>query len=127
LIPRIKDLIIDTFNAAKTQLNPSKRNNCFELFGYDFLIDEDFRTWLLEVNSNAYIGVPNNYIKKLLPEMLDDMFSIVLDPVFPPKIPQNTRKNRYEMIYSDKWAKCANPVNQRNSFKHSLYPVEALK
>lgn len=49
LLPRMKDLIIDSFLSAKKSLNPNKRKNCFELFGYDFLIDEDFRTWLLEV------------------------------------------------------------------------------
>lgn len=35
---------------------PSKRKNAFELFGYDFLIDEDLRTWLIEVNTNPYLG-----------------------------------------------------------------------
>jgi hypothetical protein len=49
LFPRMKDLIIDTILSVKKQLNPKKRKNIFELFGYDFLIDEDFRTWLLEV------------------------------------------------------------------------------
>ena len=49
IIPRMKDLIIDTILSVKKQLNPKKRKYCFELFGYDFLIDEDFRTWLLEV------------------------------------------------------------------------------
>lgn len=35
----------------------------FELFGYDFLVDEDYRLWLLEINNNPYLGVPNNFIK----------------------------------------------------------------
>lgn len=45
----MKDLIIDTFLAAKRTLLLSKRYNCFEFFGYDFLIDEDLRVWLIEV------------------------------------------------------------------------------
>lgn len=49
IVPRMRDLIIDSFLSAKKSLNPNKRKNCFELFGYDFIIDEDFRTWLLEV------------------------------------------------------------------------------
>jgi len=49
LIPRMKDLIIDTILSVKKNMNPKRRKNIFELFGYDFLIDEDFRTWLLEV------------------------------------------------------------------------------
>ena len=64
------------------QYNPC----CFELFGFDFLIDEDFRVWLIEVNTNPYLGVPNSFIKVLLPNMLDDMFRIVTDPTFIPKI-----------------------------------------
>ena len=58
-IPRMKDLIIDSINSVKTQLNPNKRKNVFELFGYDFLIVEDFRLWLIEINTNPYFGVPN--------------------------------------------------------------------
>ena len=58
-IPRMKDLIIDSINSVKTQLNPNKRKNVFELFGFDFLIDEDFRLWLIEINTNPYFGVPN--------------------------------------------------------------------
>ena len=50
LIPRMKDLIIDTILSIKKSMNPKRRKNCFELFGYDFLIDEDYRTWLLEVS-----------------------------------------------------------------------------
>jgi D-alanine-D-alanine ligase-like ATP-grasp enzyme len=61
IIPRVKDIIIDTFCAVKSQINRNHRKNHFELFGYDFLIDEDFRTWLIEVNSNPYIGTPSKF------------------------------------------------------------------
>lgn len=49
----MKDLIIDTFLAAKKTLLAPKKYNCFEFFGYDFLIDEDLRVWLIEVNKNS--------------------------------------------------------------------------
>ena len=74
VVPRMKDIIIDTFCGVKNQLNPGHRKNHFELFGYDFMIDEDFRTWLIEVNTNPYIGTPSEYTKKLVPKMIDDMF-----------------------------------------------------
>ncbi len=84
-MPRIKDIIIDTILSVKNQLNPNKRKNAFELFGYDFLIDEDFRIWLIEVNTNPYFGIANEYIADLLPKMIDDMAKLVIDPICPPK------------------------------------------
>lgn len=51
--------MIDCHLAGVDLLNPSKRENCFELTGFDFLIDEDFRVWLIEVNTNPYFGVLN--------------------------------------------------------------------
>ena len=50
----MKDLVIDTLISAVDTINPSGRANCFELFGFDFLIDEDFRICLLEVNTNPF-------------------------------------------------------------------------
>ena len=65
-MPRIKDLIIDSILACKQQISSNTRKDCFELLGYDFLIDEDFRVWLLEVNSNPYLGFANKYMKKCI-------------------------------------------------------------
>lgn len=48
------------------------------------MIDEDFRVWLLEVNNNPYLGIPNKYIGEVLPKMIDEMLTLTIDKYFPP-------------------------------------------
>ncbi len=84
IVKRIIDLIIDAFLASKEAINPNKRKEAFELLGFDFLVDEDLRTWLIEINTNPYLGIPNEYIRGLMGEMINDMLEIVIDQRFPP-------------------------------------------
>lgn len=108
----------------------NKRENSFEFLGYDFLIDEDFRVWLIEVNSNPYLGVPNDYIRNVLPKMMDDMFRIVLDPVFPDSDREGSAtENLFDLIYSPgNTNNSTAPVNKRRSFDLShLYPIPELQ
>ena len=123
MLNRMKDLMIDTYLATKKELNPNKRENCFELLGYDFLIDEDFRVWLIEVNTNPYLGIPNKYINWLLPKMINDMLEIVLDPLVSPsnRVPQRIIPNQFELIYSE-----LKGINQRRSIQSSIYPIPEL-
>lgn len=101
-IPRIKDIIIDVFLSVRKKMNANNRENCFELFGFDFLLDEDFRVWLIEVNYNPFLGTPNEYMKVLVPNMIEDMLKIVLDPVLKPKnVPDADRENDFELIYRE--------------------------
>ena len=41
-----------TFDAVKKKLDPNRRCGCFELFGYDFMVDTNLNVWLIEVNSS---------------------------------------------------------------------------
>ncbi len=50
--------------------------------GYDFLIDEDFRVWLIEVNTNPYFGVVNQAMPSFIDNLVDDTFKLTLDKVF---------------------------------------------
>ena len=123
LVPRMKDLMIDCFLCVKNFLNPKKRKNSFELLGFDFLIDEDFRVWLIEVNINPHLGIPNKFIEGLLPKMLNDLFELVLDCHFKPvnELPKRDIKNQFELLYSSK-----QKVNQRRPFEGGLYPLSNI-
>jgi len=130
----MKDLIIDSINSVKAALNPNKRKNVFELFGYDFLIDEDLRLWLIEINTNPYFGVPNKFIADLLPKMMDDLLQLIVDPTYPPeKAPEYREpRNDFELIYSDGYVPFKNGavvghVNHRRPFHTLLYPIKELR
>ena len=78
--------MIDSFLSVRKKMNPNNRQHCFELFGFDFLLDEDFRIWLIEINTNPFLGTPNQYMQVLGPKMMDDLLQIVIDPIFKPQI-----------------------------------------
>ena len=52
LIPRMEAIMRYTIDAAHARLNPKKRQACFELLGFDFMLDADLRVDLIEINSN---------------------------------------------------------------------------
>ena len=99
LMPRMRDITIDTFLSVRHKMNPNKRKDVFELFGFDFLLDEDFRIWLIECNTNPYLGTPCKYMESMLPQMMTDMFKIVLDPTYGPRnVPDADRPNGFHLL-----------------------------
>ena len=56
--------------SVKNTLNKENRSFCFEIFGYDFIIDESFNVSLIEVNTNPCLEESSDLLKKLLPRML---------------------------------------------------------
>ena len=52
------------------------------MFGYDFILDEDFNVWLIEVNTNPCIEESSSILKIYLPRMIDDMLKLSVDTMF---------------------------------------------
>lgn len=128
LMPRVKDIMIDSFLSVRRKMNPNNRKNMFELFGFDFLLDEDFRLWLVEINTNPFLGTPNKYMEGLVPTMMDDLLKIVVDPIHKP-FKKRSDVNGFELIYREETMYPPLPgVNDRRSFSLDLiYPVPELK
>ena len=82
IVTKVKCLIVRSILAARRILDPQKRKNCFELFGYDFIIDEDFNVWLIEVNTNPCIEESSSILKIYLPRMIEDLMKLSVDQLF---------------------------------------------
>ena len=52
ILPQFKKLTTDCFRATMGKMDPSKRVNTFEVYGLDFMLDENFKVYLIEVNTN---------------------------------------------------------------------------
>ena len=86
----MKHIVVMSMQAVKKKLNPEARNYCFEVFGYDFVVDEKFKVWLIEVNTNPCLEESSDLLRMLLPRMIgrlikivDDAFKLTVDCVFP--------------------------------------------
>lgn len=104
IMPRIKKLVKDSLLAARSKINPENRKFCFEIFGYDFILDSDANAWLIEVNTNPCLEESSNLLKALLPRMIDNALNLTVDIAFPP-LPQflhtKAQQPYYVQGYSD--------------------------
>ncbi|KAM4723593.1 tubulin polyglutamylase TTLL5 isoform 2-T2 [Anableps anableps] len=83
LMRQVEDLIIKAVLSAELQIAiackmfvPHKAN-CFELYGFDVLIDSNLKPWLLEVNLSPSLSCDAPLDLKIKASMIADMFSLV--------------------------------------------------
>ena len=79
--PQFIEIIRNTIKCSKNIINPKNRENCFELMGYDFLLDEEFNVFLIEINTNPGLEISSEIIKILVPRMIDDALRLTVDDV----------------------------------------------
>jgi len=110
VLPKIKELATDTIKAVSRKMDPNRRHSSFEIFGYDFMIDEEMKPWLIEVNTNPCLELSSPYLARLIPAMLENSIKIAVDPMFPPPPIPNSKKhqipdamdNKYELVFNER-------------------------
>lgn len=48
MFPKIQKVVTETLKSVKE--NVKHKHNCFELYGFDFVLDQELSPWLIEVN-----------------------------------------------------------------------------
>lgn len=80
---RIMDIILKTLIsvrpniAAETRRSTIHSNNCFELYGFDILVDQDLKPWLLEVNLSPSMVADSPLDRQVKSAVLSETFNLV--------------------------------------------------
>ncbi|XP_032477964.1 tubulin polyglutamylase TTLL5 isoform X5 [Phocoena sinus] len=83
LMAHVEDLIIKTIISAELAIATAcktfvpHRSSCFELYGFDVLIDSTLKPWLLEVNLSPSLACDAPLDLKIKASMISDMFTVV--------------------------------------------------
>eukprot|EP00928_Gymnodinium_smaydae_P037449 TRINITY_DN25992_c0_g6_i1.p1 TRINITY_DN25992_c0_g6~~TRINITY_DN25992_c0_g6_i1.p1 ORF type:complete len:935 (+),score=215.17 TRINITY_DN25992_c0_g6_i1:221-3025(+) len=91
VVPAMKKAVIATFTAVQDPLSKSRNpQNCFELLGLDFMVDDELNVWLLEVNLSPSMEYSTSITARMVPEVLEDALAVLLDG----------EGERFELIHS---------------------------
>jgi len=80
---RIYDVILKTiisgehYVVAAMKKNSNHRNNCFEIFGYDILIDSDLKPWLIEVNLSPSLACESPLDMTIKSNLISDTLNLI--------------------------------------------------
>lgn len=73
----IKSLLsIEPFVVDFLKKNQVHRSNCFELFGFDIIIDSDLKPWLLEVNLSPSLATESPLDLFIKGNLIADTFNL---------------------------------------------------
>jgi len=82
--PEIKRLTALSISAGLAKLEKSKVTKSFELLGYDYMITNDFKPLLIEVNSNPCLEFSCPLLSRLILELINATFQTSIDVLCPP-------------------------------------------
>eukprot|EP00439_Symbiodinium_sp_Y106_P085714 s123_g29.t1 len=102
LMTQIQGLMADAVQATVSKMNPRQIPNCFEVFGFDFMVDADFRVWLIECNANPCLDLCSAYLSHLIPTMLDSALQLTVDQMFGDLTVANGKEaapNKWDLLF----------------------------
>ncbi|XP_010575840.1 PREDICTED: inactive polyglycylase TTLL10 [Haliaeetus leucocephalus] len=74
---RMQQIMLQCFLAAKHKLDC--KLGYFDLIGCDFLIDENFKVWLLEMNANPALHTNCKALRDIIPAVVYESLDLVLE------------------------------------------------
>ncbi|ETP54673.1 hypothetical protein F442_00680 [Phytophthora nicotianae P10297] len=75
--PRMKEIVVQSLQCVQDMVN--HRNNSCELYGYDFMVDENLTPWLIEVNSSPACDYSTPIAQRYVESGLSGVIKVVVD------------------------------------------------
>lgn len=73
---KMEKIIIKTIKTGQ-EAGIEHRNNCFEIYGFDFMLDKKLNPWLLEVNLSPACAERTDWLVNMLDNATEHLFDIL--------------------------------------------------
>ncbi|CAD8173564.1 unnamed protein product [Paramecium octaurelia] len=84
LYPQLIDIATTSIKSVYCKLAPYKKEYNFEIFGLDFMIDQQFKPYLIEINTNPCLETSSPVLQRIIPQMVENAFRMSIDTIIPP-------------------------------------------
>ena len=80
---QVRDIVAKTLLSVEAKINTcckmhvSHPHNCYELYGFDIVLDQKLRAWLIEANTGPALHCPSPLDKRIKSQVVCDMLNIV--------------------------------------------------
>ncbi|KAJ8298806.1 hypothetical protein KUTeg_022866 [Tegillarca granosa] len=84
----------------------SNDRHCFECYGYDVIIDDNLKPWLIEVNASPSLTSTTSSDRIMKYKLMNDVINIVIPPGQPPdvrwnKVPSKDALGNFDLLYDE--------------------------
>ena len=73
MLPKINDVVWRTCKGIQDNLE--QKSNCFEVYGFDIVLDEDLQPWVIEVNLSPACTERADWLTKMLNDSSIDLMN----------------------------------------------------
>lgn len=75
MLKQMDDIFIKSLQSVQKIMINDK--HCFELYGYDILLDANLKPWLIETNASPSLTASNQEDNEIKTRLLDDMCNVI--------------------------------------------------
>ncbi|CAK94059.1 unnamed protein product (macronuclear) [Paramecium tetraurelia] len=84
LYPQLIEIATISIKSVYCKLAPHKKEFNFEIFGLDFMIDSQFKPYLIEINTNPCLETSSPILQRIIPQMVENAMRLSIDTIIPP-------------------------------------------
>tara|TARA_Y100000034_G_scaffold72595_1_gene87495 strand:+ start:187 stop:633 length:447 start_codon:yes stop_codon:yes gene_type:complete len=108
IYPKIKDVVVDFSNKIYKNINNKTQRNLIQLFGFDFIPDNNNKVWLLEINDSPGPIMVADMRKKFKSFRLGFLDIMLDELIYPMRDDLNINSNKFKQVFKkqlefEKW------------------------
>ncbi|GAU93016.1 hypothetical protein RvY_05016 [Ramazzottius varieornatus] len=118
IFPEITRQLTAVLIASSVEMD-MKAVDGYELFGADFVLSENLKPWLIEINSGPDLSSSTNVTANLCPELIMDCLKVLIDR----QRNHEAKTGKFRLVHQVDYAKNTKAFRERSGLLETMRPI----